>query len=318
MRARTGILAAGNFIIDHVKVIDAFPEQDMLVNILSETISNGGGPYNLLKDLANLGAPFPLSAAGLIGDDEDGQRILEDCAAHRIDCSALKTCHQPTSYTDAMTVADTGRRTFFHHRGANARLSPADIDLASSDASIFYLGYLMLLDSLDEVRDDGSTGASEVLASASAAGFTTAADLVSVAHPEYRSRVLPALPHVDYLFLNEREAALVLGAEVLSEERAARSLLDLGVRRAVILHTASGATAVSADGSVVTQLANEIPAEEIAGATGAGDAFTAGFLYGLHERYPLQECLRFAVATAAHSLRAPDPSSAIPPADALF
>ena len=49
---RQGILAAGNFIVDYVKVIDGYPAQDMLASILSESRSNGGGPYNVLKDLA--------------------------------------------------------------------------------------------------------------------------------------------------------------------------------------------------------------------------------------------------------------------------
>jgi hypothetical protein len=52
---RTGILAAGNFIVDHVKIIDHYPQQDMLANILGESQSNGGGPYNVLKDLAQPG-----------------------------------------------------------------------------------------------------------------------------------------------------------------------------------------------------------------------------------------------------------------------
>ena len=50
--SRQGILAAGNFIVDYVKVIDGYPVQDMLASILSESRSNGGGPYNVLKDLA--------------------------------------------------------------------------------------------------------------------------------------------------------------------------------------------------------------------------------------------------------------------------
>jgi hypothetical protein len=48
---RKGILAAGNFIVDHVKIIDDYPQQDMLASIVSESQSNGGGPYNVLKDL---------------------------------------------------------------------------------------------------------------------------------------------------------------------------------------------------------------------------------------------------------------------------
>ena len=75
---RSGIFAAGNFIIDRVKIIEEFPEQDALVSIIDESDSNGGGPYNLLKDLALMEAPFPLSAAGLVGDDATGAAILAE------------------------------------------------------------------------------------------------------------------------------------------------------------------------------------------------------------------------------------------------
>jgi hypothetical protein len=65
---RTGILAAGNFIVDHVKIIDGYPQQDMLASIVSESQSNGGGPYNVLKCLAvslaasSLADPTPSAA----------------------------------------------------------------------------------------------------------------------------------------------------------------------------------------------------------------------------------------------------------------
>ena len=49
---RNGILAGGNYIIDYVKLINGYPEQDMLADIRSETSSNGGGPYNVLNDPA--------------------------------------------------------------------------------------------------------------------------------------------------------------------------------------------------------------------------------------------------------------------------
>jgi hypothetical protein len=63
-------LAGGNWIADRPKVIDVYPPQDTMANILLETSSNGGIPYNLLVDLARLQAPFPLQAVGLIGEDE--------------------------------------------------------------------------------------------------------------------------------------------------------------------------------------------------------------------------------------------------------
>jgi sugar/nucleoside kinase (ribokinase family) len=153
---RRGILAGGNWIVDRPKIIDVYPVQDSLANILRETSSNGGSPYNVLIDLARLQAPFPLFAVGLVGEDPAGEYILRDCRAHGIDTRQLRICKEaPTSYTDVMTVQSTGRRTFFHQRGANAFLGAADFDFAESSARIFHLGYLLLLDRLDQADPNG-------------------------------------------------------------------------------------------------------------------------------------------------------------------
>jgi hypothetical protein len=71
------VLAGGNWIVDRPKIIDVYPAQDNLANILQETSSNGGSPYNLLLDLAGLQAPFPLEALGLKGEDEADETIFE-------------------------------------------------------------------------------------------------------------------------------------------------------------------------------------------------------------------------------------------------
>ena len=62
---RTGLLAGGNWIVDHIKLIDTWPAQDALASICRQSSSNGGSPYNILVDLAQLGAAFPLSAVGV-------------------------------------------------------------------------------------------------------------------------------------------------------------------------------------------------------------------------------------------------------------
>jgi len=87
--ARNGILAGGTWVLDHTKIIDFFPAQDALANIIAETLSNGGGPCNVLIDLARLGAPFPLAAVGVLGDDAGGEHIRDDCHKHQIDTRQL-------------------------------------------------------------------------------------------------------------------------------------------------------------------------------------------------------------------------------------
>ena len=60
--SRNGIIAGGNWIVDAVKMVDVWPQQDTLANILSTAKGSGGSPFNILVDLALLGAKFPLGA----------------------------------------------------------------------------------------------------------------------------------------------------------------------------------------------------------------------------------------------------------------
>jgi sugar/nucleoside kinase (ribokinase family) len=325
--SRSGILAAGNFIIDYVKLIDAWPEQDMLTNILSETSSNGGGPYNVLKDLAAMGAAYPLEACGLTGTDANGDWILNDCKAAGINTKQLhQTTHAPTSYTDAMTVASTGRRTFFHQRGANAKFDETHVDFSATTARHFHLGYLMLLDTMDLFATEGRTHASLALEAAKQAGLSTSVDIVSTENTHFREITESALPYTDVLVINEIEAGKVAGVNLKGAEgadvdaciEAARALLSRGVHQQVVIHFVEGAVVAKHDGSIVKQGSVKLPPGFIAGATGAGDAFAAGYLHGWHEGWEVPRCLQLAVGAAASCLSHPTPSRGLQAVDACL
>lgn len=327
MSQRTGILAAGNWIIDVTKFIDVWPAQDTLANVLGEETNNGGGAYNLLKDLARLGAPFPLEAAGLVGEDQAGELILEDCREHAIDTRQLqRTPEAPTSHTDVMLVKPTGRRTFFHMRGANDLFDAHHVDFEKSDARIFYLGYLLLLDMLDVEHSEHGTRAAEFLAQARAAGFRTCIDVVSEDSDRFHRIVFPALRHTDICIMNEFEAGRCTGRDLrpggeihwAQAREAAQALLDGGVGEVAIIHFPEGAIAATPDGKFLAQGSVRMPAETIEGATGAGDAFAAGVLYVLHDEMDLGKALRYGVCAAASCLTAAGTSSGIlPMTDAL-
>jgi sugar/nucleoside kinase (ribokinase family) len=321
-RGRSGILAAGNWIRDHVKTVDVWPAEDALANILGHTVANGGGPYNILKDLTRIGAPFPLAGAGRVGDDADGRAILDECRTLGIDATRLlPTKGLATSTTDVMSVKGTGRRTFFHDRGANARLGPADLSFGGSRHRIFYLGYLLLLDGLDAPAPGGAPRARSVLRRARRSGLMTAVDCVSAGRARFREVVIPLLPEIDILFMNDYEAEQVTGIQVGrgtkldpdAVEAAARSLLRMGVGRWAVIHFPEGACAASSEGAVVWQASVRVPRGENRGAAGAGDAFAAGVLMGLHEGWPMGEGLNLGVCAAAASLRHPTCSEGILP-----
>jgi sugar/nucleoside kinase (ribokinase family) len=325
--ARRGLLAGGNWIIDHVKLIDTWPPQDALATIVGQSWGNGGSPYNILKDLAKLGAPFPLEAVGLVGDDANGRLIRGDCEAHHIDTAQLRaTAAAPTSYTDVMTVRSTGRRTFFHHRGANALLAPGHFDFTRTRARRFHLGYALLLDALDAPGPDGAPCMTRVFAQAHAAGLATSLDCVSDNSDRFCTIVPPLLPHVDVLFANDFEAEKLTGMalrpraalERRAVEAAARLLIRLGVRAWALVHFPEGACACSAGGDIVWQPSVNVPAAEIAGLVGAGDALAAGVLLGLHEDWPMTRSLQLGVCTAAASLYHPTCSESVRPAEACL
>ncbi|MDQ3388059.1 MAG: carbohydrate kinase family protein [Gemmatimonadota bacterium] len=308
---RCGVLAGGNWILDRIKVIDHYPAEDGLARILAESLGNGGSPYNLLKDLAKLGAPFPLAGVGVVGEDEAGSFILEECRAHGIDTAAVRrTTDDATSFTEVMTVRSTGRRTFFHRPGANRLLGEGDFPLRTSGARILHLGYLLLLDALDAPDSEGDTGAARLFREARTLGFKTSADVVSESGDRLRAVVHPSLPGIDYFFLNELEAERLTGAATRpggdacwnAISRAASILLERGVNELVCVHLPEGALARDRRGSEHRQLSVDLPAGRIQGAVGAGDAFAAGVLLGLHEGWPVDRSLRLGVCAAAACL----------------
>ncbi len=312
LNGRSGLMAGGNWIIDQVKIIDVYPQPEQLGNIRSQSQGTGGAPYNVLIDLAKSGAPFPLFAAGLVGQDVLGDQILADCREHKIDTRHLgRTPKAPTSYTDVMTEQGHGRRTFFHARGANALWRADDLDFDRIPTRIFHLGYLLLLDMLDQPDTKYGTKAARLLAAAQAAGVKTSVDVVSEDSDRFARIVNPALKHVDYCILNEIEAGKTTGFKIrepsgrldlVALRHAAGALLQQGVREVVVIHFPEGAFARTRKGDDVWQSSLKLPPNYIAGTAGAGDAFCAGVLIGLHENWELGRSLLTGVCVATASL----------------
>jgi sugar/nucleoside kinase (ribokinase family) len=255
-----------------------------------------------------------LHAAGLVGDDEPGEWIRETCAQQGVDTSLLiRVKDSPTSYTDVMTIAGTGRRTFFHQRGANALLDNSMIELRRVNSKIFHLGYLLLLDRLDQPDHKFGTRAGRLLAEASELGLITSIDVVSEESNRFARVVKPVLPQVDVLFLNEFEATRVSSYEIRVDgqidaaqlARSADALIRAGVRRWAVIHFPEGVLAAAADGTRIYQPSLRVEASQVAGAAGAGDALAAGVLLGFHDQLPMQQCLEFGVCAAGACLSHP-------------
>jgi sugar/nucleoside kinase (ribokinase family) len=325
--ARRGICCGGNWIIDHVKTIAFWPREETLTNIVAEEPGTGGSAYNVLVDLARFGLGIPLSGVGLVGGDADGERILEDLGRLEVDSKLVREVPGvPTAYTDVMTVKGTGKRTFFHNRGANALLGPEHFPVEEIRARVFNLGYLLLLDALDEADSLYGTRAARVLARFRAAGMLTSIDVVSEDSDRFARIVTPALPHADCCIINEIEAGRTTGRPIRKGDRldrsemeaAAEDLLHRGVKRLAVIHAPEASFGVSTGGERRWQPAHALPQGFLLGTAGAGDAFLAGMLAGIHEGWSLERSMRFATAAAATCLRHPTTTGGVGTAEEIW
>jgi ribokinase len=242
----------------------------------------GGAGANVAAWLAECSVPVALIARA--GDDDAGRSAVEKLGGHGVDVSAVALDADRPTGTCVVLVAPDGERTMLPDAGANAALDRDDLPAAAfaAGAHLHVAGYTLLRDGPPRAA------AREALRRARAAGMTISLDPSSAAPlralgPE---RFLDLAGPVDVLLPNRDEAA-VLGSLT---SRACEVVVTLGP-----------------DGAVWTDGARQVAspavaAGRVADTTGAGDAFTAGFLATWLDEAAPSEALRAANALAARAL----------------
>ena len=310
------ITLAGNIIVDNVKTITSWPEKGMLVPITSVKRAPGGSVPNSGIDLKTLDPSVEVAAMGKVGADDSGDFVRAFMADHGLDVSGVQSVDGvPTTFTDVMTVASTGERTFFNMHGADSAFVPEDVDPAKLGCDIFHLGYLLLLDGMDAEDDEYGTKAARLLAKVRAAGIKTSLDIVSEQSDRFARIVRPALKHCDYVVINEIEGGLATGLSALDENgrisevnlrRICEALFGLGVGEQVVVHCPELSVSMDRAGNFAAVPSLELPSGWIKGSVGAGDAFCAGMLYAFLKGMPAEEGMRLASCAAAMNLSVSD------------
>ena len=313
----------GNWLVDSVKFIDVYPTKGNLITITDVEVGLGGCSHNVLVDLARLNSGLPLYAGGCIGRDAYGQMVLDAIVENQIDGKYISILEDAaTSYTDVMSEINGDKtRTFFHCRGANAKLTIDHIRNVDVPAKIFHLGYLLLLDELDKKDPEYGVVAARALKELQEKGYETSVDVVSEEGDRFREVILPCLPYTDYLIINEVEAGACCNLElrdaqgkvdVQKIQEAAGLLIEKGVRKMCVIHFPEGGFAMAKDGRQMYKATDMLPKSQIVSAVGAGDAFCAGTLYALHEGYEMERMLDFANACARFNLSNPTSTGGAP------
>ena len=312
---RKGICVAGNMIVDILYPTAGWPKQGELVHILDGIArSTGGAVCNVIVDLAKLDPALPLYAMGRNGADAEGELILSRLREHaNIRLDNVK-CEGISAFTAVMSDTISKERTFFTYLGANAHFEEADIDWEKLDADILHIGYILLLNALDQPDGEYGTKMARLLHHAQQRGIKTSIDVVSEASDRFVALVRPALKYTDYCIINEIEAQQTTGvllrdaSGALKRENlpeALKQMKALGVSTWAVIHAPEGGFGLNEKGEYFEIDSLRLPQGFIQGTVGAGDAFCAGVLYGAEMKWPLDQSIRLGVAAAACSLSEP-------------
>lgn len=311
MAARRGFVTAGTWCVDHNKLIAAWPAEDTASEVLSIDRQGGGSACNLAIDMKRLDPAIAVETISLIGDDENGRFLAAQCDALGFGRGQMRVvAGEATFSVDAFTVAN-GKRTHLFYPGVAKRMSPDDFDFSKTQARILHLGLPGAHQIMDAPWRGEANGWVAALKAARGNGLETNLELMTIAPERLAALTRPCLPHLDTLIVNDFEIGAATGIETRPDgstdigavRRAIEAALRSGPMRVVAAHFPEGALAASRDSGLVALGSLAMPKDEIAGANGAGDAFAAGLLYGLHEGWDLKGALALAHCAAAASMR---------------
>lgn len=309
---RRGFITGGSWCVDRNKLIEFWPEEDSICEILSEERRNGGSGSNLAIDMKKLDPAMPVETIAIVGDDDDGRFLQAEADRYGIDRRQMTVSRAaPTHYTECFGSQRTGRRTHMTFNGVGALLSPDHFDFSATRTRILHLGLPGVHRTMDAPWQGEVNGWVAVLKKARAAGLLTNIELVSIEPSRIAALARPCLPYLDMMVVNDHEIGAVAGEKTVTAQgtdveaciRAMHWVLRQGTLRMVAVHFPRGGLALTRSGDLIRQPSLRVPKDAIVGANGAGDAFAAGLLYGFHEGWQPAECLALAHAAAAASLR---------------
>ncbi|MDE0690228.1 MAG: sugar kinase [Candidatus Poribacteria bacterium] len=282
------VLSLGIYVVDVLgRPIDEFPEKGKLVLFDELEIHTGGCANNTAIALTRLG--LSAGAMGKVGTDAFGDLILQKLRDNGVDTVGMQQDPGSSTSFTFVAVASDGERTFYHYIGANGELCEADLDWeVIKSAKILHIAGALVMPCFD------GAPMANVLQKAKTLGITTSLDTAYDATGKWMETLEPCLPYVDMFMPSIVEVEHLTG---LSDAREIAQFL----RRNYGIHTI--AIKMGEDGSYVStpereHFATAYPVTAV-DATGAGDAYVAGFLAGTLMGWDLKATAELASATGA-------------------
>lgn len=284
--------------VDHLIVVPQYPQFDTKVRFNQYEKSAGGQTATAMVALQRLG--LKTAYAGRFGSDDDGRFGLRSLEYEGIHLDYAETIEGADTQVAFIIIDErSGERTIIWDRDERLSYRPdeAPLELATQ-------GRILHLDAHDPPACVAMARA------ARAAGAVVTADIDNI----YQG--LPELlPLIDVLITSAEFPHRLTG---IADERA--SLIETKARyRCPIVGATLGARGalIYVEGGFIESPAFAVPGG-CRDTTGAGDAFHAGFIYGLLRHEDLETCMKLGNAVAALKCRSLGGRTALPTSDELI
>ena len=283
-----GFLTEHNLTKASMMLVDDGRSAYLRSKVAANVMSSGGSVANTSHGLASLGGRAGF--IGKIADDDLGGVFSSDLHQAGVSFFPASKDHGLPTGRCVIVVTPDGQRTMSTYLGAGAVLCPADINKAAVQSAewVFLEGYLFDQDDAKEAFRVAAQYAHE-------AGRKVALTLsdsfcVQRHHADFYALVCD---DVDLLFANEHELAVLFGTDDFA---ASVQVLRDKCPLAVVTRSKKGSVVITADDYIEVPA---LPVDPIIDATGAGDMYAAGFLYGLTHEKSLEQSAEIGTICAA-------------------
>lgn len=243
----------------------------------------GADALNEALILSKLGKDVRLET--IIGDDCAGSFIMDLCREYGIVLEERQIKRNISTGINVVLIQENGERSFLTNlNGTLRKLTINDVRMPfDKDERILCFASIFVF---PEIRAEELV---RIFSQAKRQGMVICADMTKRKCNETLEDMAEAFSYIDYLLPNEEEACMLTGEE--EPEKAAEKFLKAGVKHVIIKQGARGCLVKTEKESYAVPAAATVSCIDT---TGAGDSFTAGFVYALSEGRELYRCAEYA------------------------
>lgn len=292
-RAEDDFLVAQGVAKGSMTLIDEAQAEKLYAAMGPATIISGGSAANTVVGVASFGGRCAF--IGRVKADPVGDIFAHDIVKSGVAFGTAPAIDGAATARSFILVTPDGERTMNTYLGACQNLSEADIDpITVTRAKVTYLeGYLW-----DPPQAKVAfRKAAEIAHGAGREVALTLSDSFCVDRYRGEFRDMLKTGMVDLVFANEHELKALY--ETADFDTALEALRG-EARRAAVTRSEKGAVIIE---SKMTISIPAVPIESLVDATGAGDAYAAGFLYGYTQGMGYEKAGHLGALAASHVIQ---------------